>query len=107
MPFRFVATDFDVAIAEATIEELGLGCRAPHPASNYYRWDYPTLDYYTPPPNPANKAATASIYRGIVPAKNILRRNLAINGAIVSVILTCSKCGDLIILVHCERWLLL
>ncbi|KAI0724678.1 FAD/NAD-P-binding domain-containing protein [Fomitopsis betulina] len=67
---------------EATIEELGLGCRAPHPASNYYRWDYPTLDYYTPPPNPANKAATASIYRGIVPAKNILRRNLAINGAI-------------------------
>ena len=66
------------------MEALGLGCHAPHPASNYYKWDYPTLDYHTPPLHPASKLTTAAIYRGIVPAKNILRRNFAINGAIVS-----------------------
>ena len=82
------AITYAVIISEAAMEELGLGCHAPHPASNYYRWDYPTLDYHTPPPHPANKVATASIYRGIVPAKNILRRNLAINGAIVSIIVS-------------------
>ena len=74
----------DFAFAEAAMEELGLSSHAPHSASNYYRWDYPTLDYHTPPSNPANKVATATIYRGIVPAKNILRRNFALNGAIVS-----------------------
>ncbi|KAH9922177.1 uncharacterized protein B0H18DRAFT_1121005 [Fomitopsis serialis] len=66
---------------DTALQELGLGCHAPQPGSQYYRWDYTTL-VDSPAPHHANKLATSSIYRGLVPAKNIFRRNFAINGAI-------------------------
>ncbi|TBU39196.1 FAD/NAD(P)-binding domain-containing protein [Dichomitus squalens] len=67
---------------EEAQEELGL---KPHLAyqSQPYRWDYLTLR--DPPPlNPVAERWSSSIYRGIVPAKNIERRDFAVNGAIFS-----------------------
>ncbi|KAH9837791.1 uncharacterized protein C8Q71DRAFT_705858 [Rhodofomes roseus] len=69
---------------DTALQELGLGCHAPPPATQYYRWDYTTLAESCPEPHPANKLVTSSIYRGLVPAKNILSRNFAINGAITT-----------------------
>ncbi|TFY62439.1 hypothetical protein EVJ58_g3861 [Rhodofomes roseus] len=69
---------------DTALQELGLDCHAPPPATQYYRWDYTTLAESCPEPHPANKLVTSSIYRGLVPAKNILSRNFAINGAITT-----------------------
>ncbi|KZT69468.1 FAD/NAD(P)-binding domain-containing protein [Daedalea quercina L-15889] len=74
--------DGNVTVADISLQELGLGTHTLHPTSQYYRWDYTTLENSPPLSHPAIKSATSSIYRGIVPAKNILRRNFAINGAI-------------------------
>jgi hypothetical protein len=45
------------------------------------------MDYTTlanpPPAHPENENWSSSIYKGIVPAKNILREDFAINGAVV------------------------
>ncbi|EIW61544.1 FAD/NAD-P-binding domain-containing protein [Trametes versicolor FP-101664 SS1] len=64
-------------------EELGLN---PHPAaetSSDHHWDYTSL--YNPPPlHPDAKKWSSSIYRGIVPSRNIARRDFAVNGACVS-----------------------
>ncbi|OJT15472.1 hypothetical protein TRAPUB_7343 [Trametes pubescens] len=65
-----------------TAEELGLN---PHPAetSSDYHWDYTSLS--NPPPlHPYAKKWSSSIYRGLVPSKNIARRDFAVNGACVS-----------------------
>ncbi|KAH9899418.1 FAD/NAD-P-binding domain-containing protein [Cubamyces lactineus] len=64
------------------LDELGL---APQPANPDapYRWDYTTLK--NPPPlHPDAKRWSSTIYRGIVPAKNIMRRDLTINGTGIS-----------------------
>ena len=67
--------------AEETQEELGLKPRLADPNRSYH-WDYQSLR--NPPPlNPDAKRWTSSIYRGIVPAMNIQRRDFAVNGAIV------------------------
>ncbi|KAI9057634.1 FAD/NAD-P-binding domain-containing protein [Trametes sanguinea] len=65
-----------------TIEELGLN---PHEVEDHgrYRWNYTTLTD-APPLHPDAKKWSSSIYRGIVPAKNIARRDFAVNGACVS-----------------------
>ncbi|KAL1940037.1 hypothetical protein VTO73DRAFT_9372 [Trametes versicolor] len=63
-------------------EELGLNL---HPAetSSDYHWNYTSLS--NPPPlHPDAKKWSSSIYRGLVPAKNIARRDFAVNGACVS-----------------------
>ncbi|KAI0329615.1 FAD/NAD-P-binding domain-containing protein [Cubamyces sp. BRFM 1775] len=67
---------------EKTIEELGLN---PHPANNdaEHRWNYTTLSD-APPLHPNAKAWSSSVYRGLVPAKSIANRDLAVNGACVS-----------------------
>ncbi|KAM5542339.1 hypothetical protein V8D89_003798 [Ganoderma adspersum] len=67
---------------EKTAEELGLNPR-PADSSASYAWDYRTLRD-APPLNPDAKRFSSSIYRGIVPAKNILRRDFAANGAVFS-----------------------
>ena len=66
---------------EDTFNELGLEKNI-IPYSKYaHEWDdYVTLDQ-TPDTN--RSVEGARIYRGIVPAKNILKRDFAINGAIV------------------------
>ncbi|KAI9460710.1 FAD/NAD-P-binding domain-containing protein [Russula earlei] len=65
---------------DVTREQIGLG-RHP-PDSQRYRWDYASLAH--PPVLPGGEQWVASIYRGLVPAKNILNRDFAINGAVFS-----------------------
>ena len=45
-------------------------------------WNYASLAC-PPPSHPDNEQWASSIYRGLVPAKNIGRRDFAINGAVV------------------------
>ncbi|KAJ7367120.1 FAD/NAD-P-binding domain-containing protein [Mycena albidolilacea] len=69
---------------EHTAEQLGISRHSPGPlpvskyidAGNYYSLKNP------PPSRPASEKWASSIYNGIVPAKNIARRDFAINGAV-------------------------
>jgi len=64
------------------MEQLGLGRHPPDPESiTKYRWDYASLA--NPPVISGETPWAASIYRGLVPAKNILNRDFAVNGAMV------------------------
>ena len=65
---------------EVSMEQLGLGRHPPNSRTNY-RWDYASLT--NPPVILGEKPWAASIYRGLVPAKNILNRDFAVNGAMV------------------------
>ncbi|KAI0638622.1 FAD/NAD-P-binding domain-containing protein [Trametes polyzona] len=71
----------ETASAE-TMEALGLN---PHPAnpSTSHRWDYTTLAN-SPPLHPATRRWSLSLVRGLVPARNIARRDFAVNGDCVS-----------------------
>lgn len=72
---------------EATYSELGLDAHAPPPEDADYRREFAYASLAHPPPAraPAGGAEpAAAVYRGIVPAKNILRRDFALNGAIFS-----------------------
>ena len=62
------------------MEQLGLGRYRPDPKTKH-RWDYASLA--NPPDMLEETPWSASIYRGIVPAKNILNRDFAVNGAMV------------------------
>lgn len=70
--------------AGVTVEQLGLGRHPPDSESimkmKYY-WDYASLA--NPPVISGETLWGASIYRGLVPAKNILNRDFAVNGAMV------------------------
>ncbi|KAL1940036.1 hypothetical protein VTO73DRAFT_9371 [Trametes versicolor] len=67
-----------------TIEELGLNAQPAEPqASEINRWDYTTLSD-PPPTHPDTRRWSSQVYRGLVPAKNILRRDLAVNGTCLS-----------------------
>jgi dimethylaniline monooxygenase (N-oxide forming) len=68
-----------ILLIGGSIEQLGLG-RHPPERGMALRWDYASLA--NPPVVPATPWA-ASIYRGLVPAKNILNRDFAVNGAMV------------------------
>ncbi|KAI0355439.1 FAD/NAD-P-binding domain-containing protein [Trametes cingulata] len=65
-----------------TMEELGLTPRQVE-TNTAYQWDYTTLAD-APPLHPDAKKWSCSIYRGLVPATNIARRDFAINGACIS-----------------------
>ncbi|OSD04414.1 FAD/NAD-P-binding domain-containing protein [Trametes coccinea BRFM310] len=76
-------SSWDNLFDEATLDELGIG---PQPAQLNCtdHWDYTSL--YNPPPlHPDAKRWSSAIYRGIVPAKNILRSDLAVSGTGISV----------------------
>ncbi len=64
---------------DISMEQLGLGRH--HPPKTKYRWDYASLA--KPPEIPGEALWSASIYRGLVPAKNIFNRDFAVNGAMV------------------------
>lgn len=68
---------------DTTIDELGLRRHAPMNTMEEMRWDYVSLGD-SPKTHSQSEQWASSIYRGIVPAKNINRRDFAINGAIVS-----------------------
>ncbi|KAG6810296.1 hypothetical protein H0H92_012520 [Tricholoma furcatifolium] len=63
-----------------TAEELGIN-RHPPLMECSDTWDYASLSN-PPASHPQNEQCASSIYRGLIPAKNINRRNFAINGAI-------------------------
>lgn len=77
--------------AEATYEELGLDEHAPPPEDAAYRKQFEYASLADPAGTGAllrdaalsNGEPAATVYRGIVPAKNILQRDFAINGGIV------------------------
>jgi dimethylaniline monooxygenase (N-oxide forming) len=62
------------------MEQLGLGRHPPDSKMNY-RWGYASLA--NPPVISGEQPWAASIYRGLVPAKNISNRDFAVNGAMV------------------------
>ncbi|THU85521.1 FAD/NAD-P-binding domain-containing protein [Dendrothele bispora CBS 962.96] len=71
---------------QQTMNQVGLGKYPPQfVVDNTYvnEWKYSSLKD-PPPTNPLNDQWSSCIYRGIVPAKNIYKRDLAINGAVFS-----------------------
>ncbi|KAI0758131.1 FAD/NAD(P)-binding domain-containing protein [Fomes fomentarius] len=67
---------------EETRKDLGLGPRPADPDVHHH-WDYTTLKD-APPLHPDAKKWSSTIYRGLVPARNIVCRDFAINGAVPS-----------------------
>ncbi|CDO75211.1 hypothetical protein BN946_scf184794.g18 [Trametes cinnabarina] len=67
---------------ETTINELGLRPHLAQPNPEY-QWDYTTLSD-APPLHPDAEKWSSSLYRGLVPAQNIARRDFAVNGACIS-----------------------
>ncbi|KAF9012085.1 FAD/NAD-P-binding domain-containing protein [Hymenopellis radicata] len=66
---------------EKTAEDLGITRHPPRKAPVANEWNYASLAD-PPPAHPQQEQWAASIYRGIVPAKGVLRKDFAINGAV-------------------------
>lgn len=89
-PF-FRASESRTVFAEDTAERVGINRHAPgrfkksqdNESDNYYSLANPPARR----PGPESDQWAASIYNGIVPAKNIARRDFAVNGAVVSKLL--------------------
>lgn len=73
--------------AAATKDALGLGKHAPTvtPEPQNHKWNYISLSN-PPPAYPESQQWASSLYRGLVPAKNILHRDFAVNGATVRIL---------------------
>ncbi|KAH7908576.1 FAD/NAD-P-binding domain-containing protein [Hygrophoropsis aurantiaca] len=65
---------------ESTANALGINRHPLSDKQTSYTWDYPSLR--NPPSTRPGEQWASSIYRGLVPAKNISRRDFAINGAV-------------------------
>ncbi|KAJ6610187.1 FAD/NAD(P)-binding domain-containing protein [Mycena sp. CBHHK59/15] len=76
-------SSWDGLFDERTAEELGILKKRPDPDMPNYEWNYKTLKDGPHAHRDAGKWIL-SIYRGMVPAKNILRRDFAICGATIS-----------------------
>ncbi|KAI0638615.1 FAD/NAD(P)-binding domain-containing protein [Trametes polyzona] len=68
---------------DKTMDELGLGPQ-PANAESSHRWEYTTLSN-PPPTHPDTRRWSSAIYCGLVPAKNIMDRDLAMNGTCLSI----------------------
>lgn len=70
---------------DETAENLGINRHPPDPAANFEKeWqEYRSLEN-PPPMHAASEQHASSIYRGIVPAKNLFNRDFAINGAVLT-----------------------
>ncbi|THH12096.1 hypothetical protein EW146_g7825 [Bondarzewia mesenterica] len=64
--------------ADDLADDLGLSRRPP---TDFHKWDYPSMAN-PPPSRPDIEQSSTQIYRGLVPAKEIDRRDFAINGGI-------------------------
>jgi hypothetical protein len=75
----------DCIFPEQTAASLGLE-RHPMPSdpASEREWDTYTSLLHPPALHLENAKWATSIYRGMVPAKNILKRDFTINGAVVS-----------------------
>ncbi|KAI6131220.1 FAD/NAD(P)-binding domain-containing protein [Pisolithus croceorrhizus] len=67
-----------------TAKELGIGRHLPLADAEEHVWDYTSFSN-PPTSHPRSEEWVSSIYRGIVPARNINRRDFAINGAFFTV----------------------
>ncbi|KAI0371492.1 FAD/NAD(P)-binding domain-containing protein [Pilatotrama ljubarskyi] len=67
-----------------TLTELGLDPQPASPETSAYKWEYTTLSD-PPATHPDTKRWSSGLYRGLVPAKNITRRDLAVNGTGLSI----------------------
>ncbi|KAF8148269.1 hypothetical protein B0H34DRAFT_737616 [Crassisporium funariophilum] len=65
----------------AMAEELGITRHAPQTVTKA-KWDYVSLTQHRPTASRENDKWVTSIYRGLVPAKNIEKRDFAIAGAL-------------------------
>ncbi|KAF8585177.1 FAD/NAD(P)-binding domain-containing protein [Ramaria rubella] len=74
------ASSWNGIFNEKTVKEIGLGRHRPQEEFKG-EWDYKTLAD-PPPAHPYPEQWASSIYRGIVPAKNITHRDFAVNGAL-------------------------
>lgn len=80
--FHWVSFAFILSFLLAqTAEEIGISSHVPQTKVKV-KWDYKTLEN-APALKPENEEWVTSIYRGIVPAKNIENRDFAIAGATV------------------------
>lgn len=70
--------------SDKTAVNLGLHRHQSRTKQSVDSWPYTSLAD-PPPADPENEAWSSSIYRGIIPAKNINRRDFAINGAVVGI----------------------
>ncbi|KAI0051981.1 FAD/NAD-P-binding domain-containing protein [Auriscalpium vulgare] len=82
-----LATGYDSSWAglfdEKTRKELGIERRSPPPHTIRYRWDYKSLE--NGPHTAADAEAPGPAFvRGLVPARNIFRRDFAVNGAVLT-----------------------
>jgi hypothetical protein len=75
----FTGTTYNPYV-DISMEQLGLGRHRPDPKTTH-RWDYASLT--NPPVIPGETPWSTSIYRGLVPAKNVLNHDFAVNGAMV------------------------
>lgn len=70
------------------MKEIGLSRHPPSQAgiqASETDWNYESFKFKNPPQiHPQADQWCSSIYRGIVPAKNIFARDFAVNGAFVS-----------------------
>ncbi|KAJ3575500.1 hypothetical protein NP233_g1053 [Leucocoprinus birnbaumii] len=73
------SSSWDKIFSDKTAEEIGINKHVPS-TKIVHAWDYPSLSG-APQARPDSQNWVTSIYRGIVPAKNILRRDFAIAGA--------------------------
>ena len=65
------------------MEEIGFGKHKPTlPIKDY--WEYASTKIGKPEPHGGINDWTTTIYRGLVPAKNILHRDFALAGGLVS-----------------------
>ncbi|KAI6105078.1 FAD/NAD(P)-binding domain-containing protein [Pisolithus croceorrhizus] len=67
--------------AQETAKELGIGRHPPLTDVEEHVWDYTSFSN-PPTSHPRSEVWVSSIYRGIVPARNINHRDFAINGAL-------------------------
>lgn len=71
--------------ADATLRDVGLEKHTIPDGSEYEQeWNYATLADPPPSLHSGESEKMALLYRGIVPAKHIAQRDLAVAGAIVS-----------------------
>ncbi|KAI0355438.1 FAD/NAD-P-binding domain-containing protein [Trametes cingulata] len=69
---------------EKTLVELGMGPQPTTAETMAHHWNYTTLSD-PPTPHPDTLRWSSGLYRGLVPARNIMRRDLAVNGTGLSI----------------------
>jgi hypothetical protein len=81
LPRIFSVFCLNIIRSDKMADEIGISKHSPS-SKAINTWDYSSL-YGGPEAHPQSEQWVTSIYRGIVPAKNILRRDFAVAGTLV------------------------